>query len=125
MTSARPVLIDERDGPCPYCLDWARAKFGSNGSRAHHCDECGAAIPNYAGMSGNGFESVVPHHYHLRTIHGGPYGRVGICQELCLECYVLHREKCFPPTEQGYYGQNHPSAEDMIARHEADQKQRN
>jgi hypothetical protein len=114
MTAERPILIDEQDGPCPYCRDWAKKKDG----RIHHCDECGKEIPLYPGNFGNGIEAVMPHHYHLRPIHGGPAGRVGVRQELCLECYVAHREKYFPPDQVDSMGQYPPTAVVMLAGHE-------
>lgn len=112
----RPVLIDEGDGPCPYCAEWASRKFAADG-RTRHCDGCGGDIPVYPCMGGAGMQAVVPHHYHLRPIHGGPPGRVGVFQELCLECYVAHREKHFPPAETGVYGTHHPTKEEMVRNH--------
>ncbi len=104
----RPVLIDEQDGPCPYCTAWAARKTDA-ASRVRRCDECGQDIPVYPCMGGNGIEAVAAHHYHLRNFHGGPPGRVAIRQELCLECYVAHRAKHFP---------DGPSAEQMLQDHE-------
>jgi hypothetical protein len=106
--SERPVLIDEQDGPCPYCQEWTAKKTAADG-RTRRCDECGKDIPHYPCMSGNGIEGVQPHHYHLRPINGGLSGRVAVRQELCLECYVAHRAKHFP---------SGPTTEKMLADHE-------
>lgn len=114
--SERPILIDEQDGPCPYCQEWARKKYGADG-RTRHCDGCGKQIPVYPCHGGNGLEAVQPHHYHLRPIQGGPAGRVAVRQELCLECYVAHREKYFPPEKPDFMGQYPPSAAQMMADH--------
>lgn len=113
MTNDRPILVDEADGACVYCTEWAARKYGPGGARC--CDQCGDEIPVYGNMQGNGFEGPHPHHYHLRPIHGGPTGRQGILMELCLECYIEHRQKYWPPTETGVYGKPHPTREEMLA----------
>lgn len=106
--SDRPVLIDEQDGPCPYCAEWTANKYAEDG-RTRRCDDCGNPIPVYPCMGGNGLEGTEAHHYHLRPINGGPAGRVAIKQELCLLCYVAHRIKHFP---------NGPTAHQMLTDHE-------
>lgn len=81
----RPVLIDERDGPCELCASRKR----------QFCAECGIAIPVYENMGGNGFQSVMPDHFHLRPIEGLS-GREAKFKELCLACYQAHRKQVYP-----------------------------
>lgn len=90
----RPVLVDEADGPCEICADWAARKRTEAG---RHCDACGVAIPVLLNMFGNGYDSVRPHHFHLRGIGpSGTPGRAAVHRELCTDCYRLDFAAAYP-----------------------------
>ncbi len=99
----RPLLIDtDQDGPCEICAGWNAVKYINDPTSgtllAYRCDECGAAIEQFNPMLRmRGCDGVRPHHYHLQGIGpSGIRGRSGVVQELCLECYVVHRQKIYP-----------------------------
>jgi hypothetical protein len=95
----RPVLIDEQDGPCEICREWASHKttLGKDGKAIYHCDSCGEPIPVLGLMGGRGFDSVRPHHLHLRGIGpSGIPGRAGVHRELCPRCYREDRAEAYP-----------------------------
>lgn len=113
----RPILIDQNDGPCDICETWSKNKLSppdSSGKSHRKCDECAKIIPIMDGMWGNGIQSTMPHHFHLKAVNGWAPGREGIFQELCLECYIAHRQKYWPPTQKDKHGNNHPDAETML-----------
>lgn len=110
----RPVLIDEADGPCPFCEEWANEKFAVGDGKQRCCDQCRQPIPNYPGCNGAGVIAVLPHHFHLRGI--GPAslpGRVAIFQELCKECAIAMRIKIYPPGTTDSRGRPHLTEEYM------------
>jgi hypothetical protein len=81
----RPILIDEKDGACNICASHQQGK----------CDECGKAIPVYENMSGNGFQSPLPSHFHLEMV-SGVQGRRAKFAELCLACHKKAYKKAYP-----------------------------
>jgi hypothetical protein len=84
-TSDRPILIDDRDGPCEIC---AKHKDGI-------CDKCKKKIPEYENMAGNGYQSVTPTHFHITSLEGIT-GRRSKHAELCVTCYQKHRAEIYP-----------------------------
>lgn len=96
MSERRPIKIDLTDGPCPHCAAWAAAKECLDGGRrAHACDDCGAAIPEYPNMGGHGYESQTVHHYHLGDI-STKTAWLPVMRELCRECYLIDYAAQFP-----------------------------
>lgn len=97
----RPILIDEADGPCEICAEWAAGKhvLDENGKfLGYRCDECKQLIkPFNPVVDPRGSHSVNHHHFHVVGVGtAGSPGRRGIVQELCLPCYVKHRQKIYP-----------------------------
>ena len=84
------------DGPCPMCKDAREAKdILLADRRARACDDCGAAIPVYTGMGGNGYESATVGHYHVEPA-GSATLRVPVMRELCRACYLTDYAVMFP-----------------------------
>ena len=81
----RPILRDDRDGPCEIC---GKRKAGI-------CDKCHKKIPEYENMGGNGYQTAVPTHFHITTLEG-IQGRRAMHGELCLDCYKKHRAEHYP-----------------------------
>jgi hypothetical protein len=90
---ARPTLIDERDGVCNICTL----------RRPGVCDDCGIGIPTYENMSGNGYQSPKPSHFHLEMV-AGVQGRRAKYQELCKICYDALYERTYPGARKSAVG---------------------
>jgi hypothetical protein len=118
--SPRPVLIDQADGPCEICAEWAKRKYvqvAANGKIRYdyRCDGCDGIIPNVGPpANGRGIQACVPHHFHLRGVGpSGVPGREGVFQELCLDCAIKMRLKVYPPEKVDHYGNHNPTEEYM------------
>ena len=89
----RPIKIDLSDGPCPHCEDWAKWKRRDDGTRA--CDECGNQIPVLPGMGGAGYESQLPHHWHMDSLDSRSIW-MPVMMELCPDCYRKNWSMRYP-----------------------------
>jgi len=105
----RPVLIDEQDGACEICAGWRE-----NTTAGRSCNACGDTLEQYLNMQGNGFQSPVPHHFHLRPVLG-VNGRESIFAEYCVDCYLDAFKEKYPkaplPDSVAVYSKKHKKEE--------------
>ena len=97
----RAPIVDIAEGPCDICAAWEANKYHKDPEDerrvSYACDECGQIIPDIGLMRGRGFNSLSPHHYHLRPIKDvGVPAKAAVNSELCPDCYRKHRAKVYP-----------------------------